>query len=200
MTRHHTLLCLLAAASACLAVADDSYVDSITRHRSAIDAEFRDPETSPIPDTELAGFSGLRYFDIDPNQRVAARFQPAADTSTFRMSTFNDEFIDFSTYGYLVYQSPSGEEVHLTLFQREDIGEMGKRFALLAFRDLTNGESTYSGGRYIELDAPLSDPPIIDFNLASNPLCAYDPKFACPIPPKENWLNFAVQAGEKAYH
>jgi uncharacterized protein (DUF1684 family) len=190
----------LIALCAALVNADDGYLQSIAAHRLSIDAEFRDPATSPIPESEIPTFSGLDYFPVDPGPRMAARFEPSENTALFRMPTFSDEFIDFSKYGYLTYQTPDGAEVRVSLYQREDIGELGKTFALIPFRDHTNGETTYSGGRYVELTLPLGDPPVIDFNRASNPYCAYDTNFSCPIPPKENWLPFAVQAGEKAYH
>ena len=191
---------LAVATGACLALADGGYVASIAEHRQSVDAEFRDPATSPIPEADIPAFPGLDYFPVKPALRMVARFEPASNTTAFRMPTFSGGFIDFSQYGYLAYRPESGTEVRLTLFQREDIGAVGKTFALLPFRDLSNGEATYSGGRYIEIALPLSDPPIVDFNLSFNPYCAYDSNFACPIPPKENWLDTPVPAGEKAYH
>ncbi len=38
---------------------------------------------------------------------------------------------------------------------------------------------------------------IIDFNEAYNPYCAYAPNYACPVPPAENTLTAAIEAGEK---
>lgn len=32
-----------------------------------------------------------------------------------------------------------------------------------------------------------------------NPYCAYSPSFSCPLPPRENWLNVTIRAGEKDY-
>ena len=57
----------------------------------------------------------------------------------------------------------------------------------------------YAGGRYVEIDLPLPEPLRLDFNRASNPWCAYDPDYACPIPPAENHLDFAIPAGEKRF-
>ena len=37
----------------------------------------------------------------------------------------------------------------------------------------------------------------LDFNFAFNPPCAFTPFALCPLPPPENWLSFAVAAGEK---
>jgi len=40
---------------------------------------------------------------------------------------------------------------------------------------------------------------VLDFNVAYNPSCAYDPRWACPLAPRENWLSVRVLAGEKVY-
>ena len=69
----------------------------------------------------------------------------------------------------------------------------------MPFRDATNGIETYAGGRYIELPLPLPALPVLDFNRAMNPLCAYDPSYACPIPPADNRLSIPIRAGEKRY-
>jgi uncharacterized protein (DUF1684 family) len=37
----------------------------------------------------------------------------------------------------------------------------------------------------------------IDFNRAYNPPCVFTAYSVCGIPPRENWLTFAVTAGEK---
>jgi uncharacterized protein (DUF1684 family) len=40
---------------------------------------------------------------------------------------------------------------------------------------------------------------ILDFNKAYNPYCAYSDEYNCPIPPRENYLNIAIKAGEKSF-
>ena len=40
---------------------------------------------------------------------------------------------------------------------------------------------------------------LIDFNRAYNPPCAFTPFATCPLPPPENRLDLAVQAGERDY-
>jgi uncharacterized protein (DUF1684 family) len=39
----------------------------------------------------------------------------------------------------------------------------------------------------------------VDFNYAYNPYCAYNELWSCPIPPPENHLRVAIEAGEKSY-
>jgi uncharacterized protein (DUF1684 family) len=64
---------------------------------------------------------------------------------------------------------------------------------------------TYGGGRYVldsvkGADLGMRDGHLVlDFNFAYNPSCAYDPAWACPLAPRENWLAVPVLAGEKQY-
>ena len=68
----------------------------------------------------------------------------------------------------------------------------------LPFYDQTNGKTTYPGGRYLDLELAADGTVEVDFNRAYNPLCAYNPDgFNCTLPPDENRLPFAVEAGEK---
>ena len=67
----------------------------------------------------------------------------------------------------------------------------------LVFADATNGDSTYSVGRFLFL-APNPDGSItLDFNYAILPPCAFSYAFNCPLPPAQNRLPFAIEAGEK---
>ena len=65
--------------------------------------------------------------------------------------------------------------------------------------DDSNGETTYGGGRYIDLTIPSGDILVIDFNKAYNPYCAYNEKYSCPIVPRENYLPLKVTAGVKRF-
>jgi len=73
----------------------------------------------------------------------------------------------------------------------------------LPFRDSTNQELTYGGGRYLydtikgaDLGISRSDL-ILDFNYSYNPSCAYHPRWTCPLPPADDTLPFPVTAGER---
>ncbi len=67
----------------------------------------------------------------------------------------------------------------------------------LVFADATNGDTTYSVGRFLFV-APNADGTItLDFNRAVLPPCAFSYAFNCPLPPKQNRFPFAVEAGEK---
>jgi uncharacterized protein (DUF1684 family) len=40
---------------------------------------------------------------------------------------------------------------------------------------------------------------VVDFNKAYNPPCVFTPYATCPLPPRQNRLDLAVEAGEKSY-
>ena len=68
----------------------------------------------------------------------------------------------------------------------------------MPFRDLTNGTTTYEGGRFLDFKIPENDKNVvIDFNKAYNPYCAYSDNYACPIVPKENSLSIEILSGIK---
>ncbi|GAA2532423.1 DUF1684 domain-containing protein [Winogradskya humida] len=99
-----------------------------------------------------------------------------------------------------VYESPGrvefeagGVALALTVFNGQTPGAL---FAL--FVDETSGVTTYAANRSLAIDAPAGDGTVVlDFNRATNLVCAYTDHATCPLPPRENHLPVAVEAGEK---
>lgn len=99
-----------------------------------------------------------------------------------------------------VYESPgrvefevAGTPLALTVFNGSAPGSL---FAL--FTDETSGVTTYAANRSLAIDAPTADGTVvIDFTRATNLVCAYTDYATCPLPPAENRLPIAVEAGEK---
>ena len=85
-------------------------------------------------------------------------------------------------------------EQHLTV-----LGEPGKGEFFMMFKDATNATTTY-GSRIVTCHAVRNGEfTVLDFNLARNPPCAYSPYTNCPLPPRENRLAVAIEAGEKRF-
>jgi len=62
---------------------------------------------------------------------------------------------------------------------------------------LTAGDSTYDAGRFLDVAKPAADVHLVsDFNRAITPPCGFTPYATCPLPPRQNWLPFAMHAGE----
>ena len=63
------------------------------------------------------------------------------------------------------------------------------------FKDLTSGKSSYGPGRFLSAELAKDGTVVMDFNRATNPPCAYIAFATCPLPPIENYLKIAVEAG-----
>jgi hypothetical protein len=94
----------------------------------------------------------------------------------------------------MVHFDVDGRTATLTLFGSHDSDDL-----FLPFRDATSGQETYGAGRYIDVGAARDGRVTVDFNLAYNPYCAYNPSYSCPLPPRENWLDVPIRAGEQDY-
>ena len=79
-------------------------------------------------------------------------------------------------------------------------GPAGQDFFVM-FKDATNFSTTYAGYRMLFAARVESGGwTVLDFNRASNPPCAYSAgSTLCPLPPPENRLAIAVEAGEQRF-
>lgn len=165
-----------------------------------IDSAYSDTLHSPLPKEERKGFIALGRFAADPAFRVKARFV-AQDGPVFGMKTTSQREPQYQSIGILHFVL-DGKEEQLTVYRNVDLSRLPEyvNYLFVPFTDLTNGESTYGGGRYIDLQGPLKQEVELDFNRAYNPYCAYGGAYSCPIPPMENHVEVAVQAGVLKYH
>ena len=131
-------------------------------------------------------------FAPDTRWRVAARFDPFEAPRTVKVSDVRGGTMDFTATGQLVFRL-ADREWRLTAF---DSGPDEPFFVM--FKDQTNGASTYGGYRILSPKrVKASEFTVLDFNMAMNPPCAYSPYTTCPLPPPENRLDIAVEAGLK---
>ena len=164
---------------------------------------FREHPQSPLPVAGRATFRA-RHFDHDPRLRFTVPVEPAAaeDPAALAMELPNSgsDSLSFRRIGEVRLPFPDGEQ-RLSVFWM--VGYAGGLF--IPFRDATNGRETYGAGRYL-VDAAKSHDLgadattgelILDFNFATQPSCAFDPRWACPLAPPENRLDMEVRAGER---
>jgi uncharacterized protein (DUF1684 family) len=171
-----------------------------TPFQRKMNAEFKDATTSPLEPNDLKEFRALDFFPYDSSFMVRAKLKRTPDAEWFQMKTTTDRLSKERVYGVLSF-SIEGQPYTLKVYQgEEEMNTPGSEdFLFLPFLDLTNGESTYGGGRYINLRIPPGDTLVVDFNEAYNPYCVYSEKYSCPIVPRENFLNLKVKAGLKMY-
>ena len=173
--------------------AESSYEQQVMQDRVQRDMEMRE-KNSVIPPRRLDAFQGLDYYAVDPAYRFVVPFQEQAAPDTVMLAENTGQIRPQVRVGRVSVPLPSGE-VRLAVFRGASDDPRGRLW--VPFADATNGDSTYSAGRYVDLERAASDSVIVDFNRAYNPTCAYNPEFACPLPPEQNRLDESIPAGEK---
>ena len=140
----------------------------------------------------LQSFDGLEYFPIDTTWRVKATFVPYRPAKTIEIPTVYGTVRERLTPGALEFS------IEGTTYSLDPVvsGEDDPFFVI--FSDETNGETTYSGGRFLYVKRPGSDgTTVIDFNKAYSPPCAFTEFATCPLPPADNRFSLEITAGEK---
>ncbi|WP_436346286.1 DUF1684 domain-containing protein [Natronorubrum sp. FCH18a] len=198
----------------------DRWREELESKRAEKDDFFAEHPQSPIPPEERDGFDGLDYFEPDSTYRVTATVERHDDPEVVLMDTTAGREMRYLRVATLEFELNRDDEDledgtdELAAYQLESPNEEP---LFVPFRDKTTGQQTYDGGRYMEL-SPNRDPAdaaesssaspasqawqdgdelVVDFNLAYTPFCAYSETFDCPLPPKENWLEIAIPAGER---
>lgn len=167
--------------------------------RGVRDRLFREHAQSPLSAARRAQFGGIAYYAYDPALRFEVGLAPATGRETIRLEAGKDGLMTLAPYALTQGLEPAlGGE--LTLYWIESYG--GGTF--LPFGDASNGEETFSGGRYLldtiksaDLGATPDGRMILDFNFSYYPSCAYSEAWVCPLSPFENRLPVAVRAGER---
>jgi len=140
-------------------------------------------------------FDSLNFYRPKPKYVVEGTFKPFDPPKEITVTTVISTEITLLTPGVIQFEY-NGQQLELlpTLESMED-----KQY-LVMFQDQTSGKTTYSGGRFLYIDPPDENGKVIlNFNRAVNPPCAYTVYATCPLPPSENWLDVALEAGERSY-
>ena len=169
----------------------------LTPFQREINDFFKDASVSPLKKRDLKNFRGLDFFAYDSIYLVTAKLTKTPKEKPFMMLTTTDMMVEYIKYGTISFELLSNQ-YSLDIYKNlEDPNERDNLF--LPFLDDTNGNESYGGGRYINLDIPQVDNLIIDFNSAFNPYCVYDEKYSCPIVPRENYIPLEIKAGVKNF-
>lgn len=187
------LLCTLF----CFAQTDTVGSYAIATFQRHLNAEYKDPKTSPLDKKSIAGFTGHSFFPVDLSYRVEATLEVTDKEPYFKMMTSNNRPRNFRQYGIVTF-TLQGQRLSLPIYQSEQLSGMDEYadYLFFPFTDLTNGHTSYSAGRYIDLRIPQTgNVLVIDFNQAYNPLCAYSNNYSCPIVPEKNHIPLEVKAG-----
>ncbi|HEY9183291.1 MAG TPA: DUF1684 domain-containing protein [Gammaproteobacteria bacterium] len=162
---------------------------SVVVHRSGtrLSLRVRDPNGE-----RALLFEGFEWFPISRDYRVLGRFiRDATPRNLPVVNTFGD--VDtYETEGVVEF-TLNGETLRLRPFTTDS-----GRFYFV-FNDASSGIETYEAARFLYSDLRQDGTTILDFNVAYNPPCAFNPFTTCPIPLPENRLPIKVLAGEMKY-
>ena len=160
-------------------------------HKNKDDFFKNDPQ-SPLTAEQKRAFAGLNYYPENLALRLELPLEKAAAPRQIILPTSTGEAREYMHVGQ-VHFDVDGQQVALQVYG-DDYGYF------LPFVDATAPDETYGAGRYLE-PHDLGDGTLqVDFNLAYNPYCAYNERWSCPLPPRENRLGVRIAAGEKKFH
>lgn len=137
-------------------------------------------------------FTGFEQYPVNPDYRIEAAYSAYDTPKLITIQDVIEIYHETPFQGYVTFEL-EGKEHRLEARVDED------GYMRLDFRDTTNGDTTYIGGRFLIAEMPKDGKIVVDFNQAYNPPCAYTDYATCPLPPLENCLPIRIEAGEKAY-
>jgi uncharacterized protein (DUF1684 family) len=176
-----------------------SYAESIAQFRKQYTDELLADKRKPISGVQVKYMS---FFTPNQDYCVWADFIPTPGSTPFLVPTHSGKDKPFREYGMLKFNLDN-DTFTLHIYQLIDLvnDAAHKDDLFIPFNDETNYETTYGGGRYIDLSVnDIKDGKVLlDFNKCYNPYCAYADGFSCPVPPRENRLKVYINAGEKMF-
>ncbi len=164
----------------------------VQKHQTLIEGE-----GAPLTENEVRF---LHYFPTDVKYKCECAFAVEDQHKVVEMPTYAGTTTTYRIFGRASCKVKK-DSITLLIYEPMNLTPLYKGRLFLPFKDATNGESSYGGGRYIDLfEKDIKNGMLmIDFNMAYNPLCAYKDGYRCPIPPRENHLNISIEAGEKNF-
>ncbi|RLV48209.1 DUF1684 domain-containing protein [Nocardioides mangrovicus] len=145
------------------------------------------------PDTALRrAYAGTPAYDPDPAWAVTGRLERYDQPVPTPVGSVVEglEHV-YDSVGEIAVDV-AGTPLRLLAFGEDD-GPL-----VVLFRDATSGVTTYPAVRSLRVERPAAgDEVVVDFNRATNLPCAYTPYATCPLPPAQNVLTVAIEAGER---
>jgi uncharacterized protein (DUF1684 family) len=176
-------------------------VSAVAKFQKELNKEYADVKTSPLTPEDLADFKPLDFYPANETFFVVAKFIRTKKEKPFEMETSTERKPLYIKYGELSF-TIDDRDFKLNVYKNIELSKKKeyKDYLFLPFSDLTSGNESYIGGKYIDLRIPKGDTIVIDFNTSYNPYCAYNHKYSCPKVPLENDLNIEIKAGVKKFH
>ncbi len=164
----------------------------LEQFRKDKDDFFKNDHQSPLSPDQRRDFHGLNYYPENESLRFELELEKIGTSEAVILQTSTGEAREYLHAGQIHFHV--GDQEPVLQVYADDAGYF------LPFVDASAPTETYGAGRYLEpyeLGGGLLQ---VDFNLAYNPYCAYNERWSCPLPPRENRLKVRIEAGEKKYH
>ncbi len=148
-----------------------------------------------VKDRESAArrdFKGLDWYPVEERWRVEALYVPYDSPRSLPVPNVLGQVEPMTSPGYVTFKVGASELRLEPVLESPDAEDF-----FFIFRDATTGKTTYPGGRFLYSPRPVGGRVTLDFNKAYSPPCAFTPWATCPLPPKQNRLEAAIEAGEK---
>ncbi len=139
-------------------------------------------------------FKGLRYFPVRSDWHIQAHFEPYVPERRIPIVNILGMTEEMTSPGAIIFER-DGHSWRLDAI----LEAPGDRELFVMFSDATSGTQTYGAGRFLYVGLPSGDRIDVDFNEAYNPPCAFTNFATCPLPPPQNQLALAIDAGELKY-
>ena len=141
----------------------------------------------------MQAFAGCTWFPVNPSYRVPGKFVPHAQPQVIQIETVMKTVMNYDNFGSLDF-SLHGQPISLVV-----TGRYSKNQLAIILRDATAGKQTYAAVRFLTVHVDDENNADVDLNKIYNPPCAFTPYATCPLPPRQNILAIAVEAGETLF-
>ncbi len=169
-------------------------MSELTDLRKAKDDFFRTDPQSPLNLNQRKTFSGLNYYQENPDLRFDLLIDKEEKPENAVLKTNTGDEQKYIRIGQIRF-NVQGQDALLQVYVSETGGEY-----FIPFVDKTAPTETFGAGRYLEPEDLGGGLLRVDFNKAYNPYCAYNNAWSCPIPPRVNQIAVRIEAGEKKFH
>jgi uncharacterized protein (DUF1684 family) len=177
----------------------ENFEADIWKHRKAYKEEFIDHRGSPLTAADT-GF--IDFYKPEHSWQLIGKVTLTPNEKEFELPTYSGKTRTYRKYATLDLDH-KGTHFNLSLYQNLTLQKdtAYRDYLFLPFTDLTNGETSYEGGRYLDFSiGDIHNETLhVDFNKCYNPYCAYSAGYNCPVPPADNRLQIEVPAGEKKF-
>lgn len=141
----------------------------------------------------LKNFRGMRYFPINPAFHFQAKLVP--DVKKIPILNILGQTDREESPGWVEFKYQDHAYRLRPIYEDTSHG----RTLYFLFKDRTNKTQTYQAGRMLNTALAVNGIVDLDFNRSYTPPCTFTPYATCPLPPKENRLPIAIEAGELRY-